>query len=109
MSKDNSSKDNVENNIDDNIENVDDINYDAFKFIITSLDKENFNIGMKDGSYWAGFFTALFNAGLNSQQALTFIVNKITLQTELDVANVNKEAQIESSKNKLYNDLKDIL
>jgi hypothetical protein len=64
-----------------------------------NYDKSEFENGMKDASYFAGFFTGLVNAGMNTEDALNIILSKIGIENNIKMAQINKDTTIQASKN----------
>lgn len=63
------------------------------------FDSEKFHEGIKDTSYLAGVVTTLFNCGLSEGFILDYILNKETVAHNIEVTKLNKEMNIEVSKN----------
>jgi hypothetical protein len=80
--------------------NVDDI--DKLPPIVIPLedfDAEEFQRGIHETSYVAGQITALFNAGLSESSVLDYLLSTQTIKHNIEVARINKEMNIEMSKN----------
>jgi len=73
------------------------------------LDNNEFKSGLKDASYYAGFYTGLINSGLSMDDSVTLILNKMNVDHSLQVTSMNANASIECSKNTLILKEKDML
>jgi hypothetical protein len=62
-------------------------------------DVKEFERGLHDTSYLAGCVTALLNAGVSESFVLDYLLNKETIKHNLETARINKEMNIEMSKN----------
>ena len=62
-------------------------------------DVDEFDRGIKDTSYTVGVITALFNAGLSESSVLDYLLSTETIKHNIEVAKLNKETNIEISKN----------
>jgi hypothetical protein len=62
-------------------------------------DADEFHKGLKDTSYLAGVITAMLNAGVDQGFVLDYLLNKETIKHNIKAAEVNKEMNIEISKN----------
>ena len=63
------------------------------------LDNEEFIKGLKDVSYACGMYTGLLNSGISVEDAIEIIIGKMNIEHSLEVAKINANASIESSKN----------
>jgi hypothetical protein len=70
---------------------------------LEAYDWDKFNDGISEYSFLAGAITALANAGIHPSEALGFIINRETAEHNLKIANINKEMNIEVSKNTQIN------
>ena len=66
---------------------------------LDQYDLEEFQRGINETSYIAGVVTALLNAGVTEGFALDYILNKETIKHNLETSKINKEMNIEMSKN----------
>lgn len=64
-----------------------------------AYDNDEFKKGITETSYLAGTITALLNTGVSEGFILEYLINKDTIQHNLDVTKLNNNAQIEISKN----------
>jgi hypothetical protein len=62
-------------------------------------DQDEFNRGIKDASYISGFFSACKNSGMYSADIISILLNRETIDHNINTANINKEMNIEMSKN----------
>jgi len=63
------------------------------------LDKNEFMRGLKDSSYVSGIYTGLLNSGISVEDAVEIVIGKLNIEHSLEVAKINANASIESSKN----------
>lgn len=68
------------------------------------LDMEDFDIdeferGISDTSYDAGVITTLLNTGVTEGFVLDYLLNKATIDHNIQLAKLNNETQIQISKN----------
>ena len=73
------------------------------------LDKNEFMRGLKDSSYVSGIYTGLLNSGISVEDAVEIVIGKLNIEHSLEVAKINANASIESSKNALMIKEKDML
>lgn len=66
---------------------------------VEDYDIEQFDKGIKDTSYLAGQITALLNAGLSEGTVLDLLLSKDTIAHNIEIAKINKEMNLEVSKN----------
>jgi hypothetical protein len=66
-------------------------------------DSEDFQRGVKDAMYMAGFITTIANTGISSVEALGYLLNKDTIEMNIKLSEINRETSIEVSKNQLVN------
>lgn len=66
---------------------------------LDQYDADEFDRGIKETSYVAGVVTALLNAGVTEGFVLDYILNKETIKHNLETVKINKEMNIEISKN----------
>lgn len=71
----------------------------SFEIPMEFYDSEKFFKGIDDASYMAGFITALANTGIPSIEVLAYLIQKDTIEMNLKMAEINKEANIAVSKN----------
>jgi hypothetical protein len=64
---------------------------------------ENFQKGIDDAMYIAGYITTLANTGISSTDVLEFMMNRETIEMNIKLAEINKTANIEISKNQVLN------
>lgn len=66
------------------------------------IDSEKFKNGVDDVSYLCGAISALVSVGINPNKAMDYIVDKeattIGMKHNLEIANIQKETAIETSK-----------
>jgi len=62
------------------------------------FDEKEFKKGIKDISFICGQITGLINCGISPIEALGFVVNRETIQHNLDSAKISKEMNIEVAK-----------
>jgi hypothetical protein len=70
---------------------------------VEQYDNEDFYRGFKAYQEIAGAIVALTNVGIHPSEALGFITNRETMVHNLEVGKINKEMNIEVSKNTLIN------
>jgi len=63
------------------------------------IDKDEFIRGMKESSYFAGFYTGLINVGMSVEDSVALIFNFMNVNHNIEISKVNANASIESSKN----------
>ena len=73
------------------------------------LDSDEFKRGLKDSSYYSGFYTGLINSGISMDDSITLILNKMNVDHSVQITNINANASIESSKNATILKEKDML
>lgn len=61
-------------------------------------DTEAFHKGIADTSHLAGVITALLNTGVDQGFVLDYLLNKQTIEHNLETARINKEMSIEIAK-----------
>jgi hypothetical protein len=66
---------------------------------LDQYDQDKFDKGIKDTSYTAGVITALFNAGFSEGSILDYLLSTETIKHNLEIAKINKDTNIEMSKN----------
>lgn len=59
------------------------------------FDFDEFNRGLKEGSYYSGIYTALANAGIDLETASAFISNLLTIEMQ----KIQAKATVEASNN----------
>lgn len=62
------------------------------------FNKNEFQRGLDEISYVCGMLTGLMNIGLNSVDALNYLVNIKVLENNIKVSEINKEASIDVAK-----------
>lgn len=62
---------------------------------------ENFQKGVNDAMYLAGYITTIANTGISSTDVLEFLMNRETIEMNIKLAEINKSANIEVSKNQV--------
>jgi hypothetical protein len=62
---------------------------------------ENFQKGINDAMYLAGYITTIANTGISSTDVLEFLMNRETIEMNIKLAEINKSASIEVSKNQV--------
>lgn len=62
-------------------------------------DVKEFKRGIDESSYVAGVVTALFNAGLSESSVLDYILTTSSIKHNKEVAEMNRDANVEMSKN----------
>jgi hypothetical protein len=70
-----------------------------FEIDLLDYDVEEFNRGIKETSYLAGMITAMLNVGVSESFVLDYLLSKDTIAHNIKVAEINKETNIEISKN----------
>lgn len=70
-----------------------------FLMELEDYDLDEFKRGLKETSYLAGKITAILNAGLSESSALDLILSMETVKHNIEVAKLNKEMNVEVSKN----------
>jgi len=73
------------------------------------LDSDEFKKGLKDSSYYSGFYTGLINSGISMDDSITLILNKMNVDHSVQITNINANASIEASKNATILKEKDML
>lgn len=71
---------------------------DCTEQCLATYDDDEFQRGIDEYSYVCGALTALCNAGLSPSEAIEYIVNKDTIQHNLEVTKIGANATVESSK-----------
>ena len=66
---------------------------------IDTYNQELFFKGIDDASYESGYITGLLNTGMNTEEVLTYIINKQTIEYNLKSIELNNATQIEIAKN----------
>jgi hypothetical protein len=66
---------------------------------VEQYDLDEFQRGIKDASYLAGTITAILNAGVSEGFVLDYLLNKETIKHNLETARINKDMNVEMSKN----------
>ncbi|WP_299831253.1 hypothetical protein [uncultured Metabacillus sp.] len=61
-------------------------------------DTESFHKGIADTSHLAGVITALLNTGVDQGFVLDYLLNKQTIEHNLETAKINKEMNVEIAK-----------
>lgn len=69
------------------------------KIEVEQYDLDEFDRGIKETSYIAGKITALFNAGLSEGSVLEYLLSTESINHNIKVAKINKEMNVEMSKN----------
>jgi hypothetical protein len=69
------------------------------KIDFEDYDVKEFQRGIHEISYVCGQITALFNAGLSESSVLDYLLSTQTIKHNIDVAKINKEMNVEMSKN----------
>lgn len=62
-------------------------------------DEKEFHKGIHEGSFLAGYITSLLNVGVSEGFVLDLLMNKETINHNLEVARINADMNIEMSKN----------
>lgn len=62
-------------------------------------DSSEFYRGIKEASYISGYVTALLNTGLSESAVLDYLLSTETIKQNIEIANVNKDMNVEMSKN----------
>jgi hypothetical protein len=70
-----------------------------FEIDLSDYDVEEFKRGIKETSYLAGVITAILNTGVSESFVLDYLLSKETIAHNLKTAEINKEMNIEISKN----------
>jgi len=70
-----------------------------FLMELEDYDVEEFKRGIHESSYLAGKITAILNAGFSESSALDLILSMETVKHNIEVAKLNKEMNVEMSKN----------
>jgi hypothetical protein len=65
----------------------------------SEFDKDQFKRGLSDGSYQAGIFTGLVNAGIGYRDAIDYIFTKMSFDMNIKIAEINGKATTEAAKN----------
>lgn len=63
----------------------------------TDYDMDEFNKGVVEASYWAGFFVTLVDAGLSPTDAFQMMSNKAVLDHEERIADKNNQTALQIS------------
>lgn len=66
---------------------------------LEDYDMDEFQRGISDASYVSGYIVALLNTGLSEAAVMDFLLNQETIKHNLETARINKEMNIEMSKN----------
>ena len=83
----------------DNLENHKDI----------KIDKDEFIKGMKEASYFSGFYTCLINSGMSMEDVVSIIMNKMNVDHNILMSRIQTDGSIEVSKNSVLIKEKDML
>jgi len=83
----------------DNLENDKDI----------QIDKDEFIKGMKEASYFSGFYTCLINSGMSMEDVVSIIMNKMNVDHNITMSQIQTNGSIEVSKNSVLIKEKDML
>jgi len=83
----------------DNLENDKDI----------QIDKDEFIKGMKEASYFSGFYTCLINSGMSMEDVVSIIMNKMNVDHNILMSQIQTNGSIEVSKNSVLLKEKDML
>jgi len=83
----------------DNLENDKDI----------QIDKDEFVKGMKEASYFSGFYTCLINSGMSMEDVISIIMNKMNVDHNILMSRIQTDGSIEVSKNSVLLKEKDML
>jgi len=83
----------------DNLENDDNIQIDNNEFIR----------GMKDASYFSGMYTCFINSGFSMEDAISIIMNKMNVDHNILMSQIQTNGSIEVSKNSVLVKEKDML
>jgi len=83
----------------DNLENDKDI----------QIDKDEFIKGMKEASYFSGFYTCLINSGMSMEDVVSIIMNKMNVDHNILMSRIQTDGSIEVSKNSVLIKEKDML
>ena len=83
----------------DNLENDKDI----------QIDKDEFIKGMKEASYFSGFYTCLINSGMSMEDVVSIIMNKMNVDHNILMSRIQTDGSIEVSKNSVLLKEKDML
>jgi len=83
----------------DNLENDKDI----------QIDKDEFIKGMKEASYFSGFYTCLINSGMSMEDVVSIIMNKMNVDHNIIMSRIQTDGSIEVSKNSVLIKEKDML
>jgi hypothetical protein len=70
-----------------------------FEIDLEEYDLEEFQRGIHETSYLAGKITALLNVGLSESFILDYLLNQETIKHNLETAKINKDMNVEMSKN----------
>jgi len=73
------------------------------------IDKEEFIKGMKDASYFSGFYTCLINSGMSMEDVVSIIMNKMNVDHNITMSQIQTNGSIEVSKNSVLVKEKDML
>jgi len=73
------------------------------------LDKDEFNRGLKDASYFSGMYTGLINSGMSMEDSVALIFNFMNINHNIETTKITAKANIEVSKNSLTLKEKDML
>lgn len=61
-------------------------------------ESEEFQKGVKDGMYLAGYITTLLNVGISSTDVLSMLINRETIEMNIKLAETNAKATVEAAK-----------
>lgn len=65
---------------------------------LETYNEDSFMKGIDDASYLSGYITALFNAGCSEDFILTYLLNKETIEYNLESLKINNATQVEIAK-----------
>lgn len=70
-----------------------------FELSIEEYDLEEFQCGIKDSSYIAGVITSLLNVGVSESFVLDYLMTTKTIEHNLKTAEIQRDMNVEISKN----------
>ena len=70
-----------------------------FQLVHEDYDIEEFERGIKETSHLAGVITAMLNVGVSENFVLDYLLSQATIKHNLKTAELNKEMNVEISKN----------
>lgn len=65
------------------------------------FDKEEFQRGLKDSSYYAGMYSGYLSVGMSNIDAYALVISDLQKKMSIETSQINANATIEASKNQM--------